>query len=251
MTVDTAPLEGELLITEDEAQQITSRIREWVKAFLVEDVKRAYEGRIWITMGYDSWAEWCDCELNGFKLPVVERREVVAELTDAGMSQRAIPDVVDVSQSTVRDDLQVSRNHSPESGWFSDEQEAADCMAMADVPDDEFEVVLAEARAQDDLSGDNVVALCRNRIGPTIGLDGKTYTKHPTPVRSRRRPLTDDTTAIAIDLRRILKRLEKLLDDDRFADNRESIGNTIRPDVAFGLDILGRLDREINLSGGA
>jgi hypothetical protein len=61
VTIDPASFGGELLIAESEAQQITSRIREWVKAFPAEDVKLAYQGRIWLAMGYDSWAEWCGC----------------------------------------------------------------------------------------------------------------------------------------------------------------------------------------------
>jgi hypothetical protein len=92
-------------LTEDEATAVTGRIRTWVKACPIEDVKRAYMGRVWLSMGYDSWAEWCDCELGGFKLPAVERQEAVAELAGAGMSQRSIADVLDISRNTVASDV--------------------------------------------------------------------------------------------------------------------------------------------------
>ncbi|MGO9032635.1 hypothetical protein [Mycobacterium sp.] len=92
-------------LTEDEATKITGRIRTWVKAFPAEDVKRAYFGRIWLPMGYDSWAEWCDCELGGFKLPIEERRAVVTGLAESGMSNRAIGAVTGVDKNTVRSDL--------------------------------------------------------------------------------------------------------------------------------------------------
>jgi hypothetical protein len=85
----------------DEATEITSRIRAWVRQSPIEDIKRAYFGRVWSAMGYDSWAEWCDCELDGFKLPAVERREVVSDLAQSGMSNRAIADVIGVGKSTV------------------------------------------------------------------------------------------------------------------------------------------------------
>jgi hypothetical protein len=88
-------------LTEDEATKITGRIRAWVKAFPAEDVKRAYFGRVWLPMGYDSWAEWCGCELGVFKLPAPERREVVTGLAEEGMSNRAIAAVVGVHSSTI------------------------------------------------------------------------------------------------------------------------------------------------------
>lgn len=52
----------------------------WVNACPIDDIKRAFFGRVWLAMGYESWSEWCDCELDGFRLPAVERREVVIEL---------------------------------------------------------------------------------------------------------------------------------------------------------------------------
>jgi hypothetical protein len=102
------------ILAEFDARQITSRIRQWVKAFPADDVKRVFFGRIWLAMGYDSWAEWCDSKLDGFKLPKVERREIVSDLHDAGMSQRATADVIGAAQSTVHEDLKAGdRNRSP------------------------------------------------------------------------------------------------------------------------------------------
>jgi hypothetical protein len=64
-------------------------------------------------MGYESWAEWCDCELDGFMLPTPERREVVEELSQAGISNRAIADVVGVSLDTVNREVKATeRNRS-------------------------------------------------------------------------------------------------------------------------------------------
>jgi hypothetical protein len=96
-----------------EAQAITGRIRAWVNALPIDDWKRAYFGRIWLAMGYDSWAEWCDCELDGFMLPAVERREVVAELSESGMSNRAIAAVVGVHHSTVIEDRRSGGGNPP------------------------------------------------------------------------------------------------------------------------------------------
>lgn len=101
-------------LPEVEAQQITARIRAWVKSYPTEDVARAYTGRIWLALGYESWQEYCDCELDGFKLPSrAERAEVVAELSETGMSGEAISDALGVSNATVSRDLSALANVRP------------------------------------------------------------------------------------------------------------------------------------------
>jgi hypothetical protein len=107
-------------LTESEAQEITGRIRTWVREFPAEDVERAYFGRIWLALGYESWDEWCDCELGGFRLrlPIDERRDVVAGLAESGMSNTSIADVIGVSEGTVRNDHKASgsQNYEPVTG---------------------------------------------------------------------------------------------------------------------------------------
>jgi hypothetical protein len=104
-------------LDETEAQAITDRIYSWVQDFPMEDMKRAYAGRIWLAMDCASWAEWCYSELNGFPLPAPKRREVVGELSDAGMSQRAIADVTGEPRRTIRRDLaQVGHSGPPVTG---------------------------------------------------------------------------------------------------------------------------------------
>jgi hypothetical protein len=107
-----AALNGEIVadLTQAQAEAVTGRIREWVKRCPVGDIKTAFFGRVWLGMGYESWTEWCDCELDGFMLPTPERREVVEELSEAGMSNRAIADVVGVSKDTVGRDLSTVSN---------------------------------------------------------------------------------------------------------------------------------------------
>jgi hypothetical protein len=86
MTIVKAAVNGEIVadLTQAQAEAVTGRIREWVKGCPVGDIKAAFFGRVWLGMGYESWAEWCDCELDGFMLPTPERREVVEELSRGG-----------------------------------------------------------------------------------------------------------------------------------------------------------------------
>ena len=104
------PIDDDL--NESEAVAVTGRIRAWVKGCPIDDVQRAYFGRVWLAMGYESWDEWCDCELDGFKLPAPERKKVVAELAEAGMSNRAIADVVGCDEGTVRNDKKATAENS-------------------------------------------------------------------------------------------------------------------------------------------
>jgi hypothetical protein len=143
VTVATA---GDL--TADEASEITGRIRAWVSDYPVADVKRAYFGRAWLAMGYESWQEWCAGELPGFKLPAVVRRDAVADLAKAGMSHRAIAEAAGVSRETVRRDV-GGTNVPPEPITGQDGKtykRKAKPVSELPVPGVEFQVAYENAR---------------------------------------------------------------------------------------------------------
>lgn len=219
-------------------------------------VEQARAGDIHVALGYPSWTAYvADVLKVEIRIGRDQRRELVSWLSGEGMSQRAIADVVGVDQKTVSNDLRSGEEFSsPEGACFGTEEEATDCLAMAALADDEFESVLADARTQDDLSRENVARLAREHSEQkrTTGLDNKSYPKQPRPQepsKPRRGPITDDASRISLELGRIVKRLNKLVDDDRFDRNIETIASRMRPDVKFGLDILGRIDQKINGQG--
>jgi predicted DNA-binding protein (UPF0251 family) len=89
-------------LTENEARELTASIyghldSAWTK------IKEAYYGRADKALGYDSWDDYCKGEFHGayLRLPRESRREVVATLTEAGLSQRVIAAAVGVSKNTV------------------------------------------------------------------------------------------------------------------------------------------------------
>lgn len=89
----------------DEARAIVGRIRQCVSVALVE-IKKAYAGRAWIALGYDSWADLCAAEFGEhIQLPRDERKAVTAELRAEGMSTRAIAAATGANHSTVVRDL--------------------------------------------------------------------------------------------------------------------------------------------------
>ncbi len=145
-----------------------------------QQIVRAFQGRAWIALGYSSWDEMCEHEFDGarIKLPREERREVVASLSDAGMSTRAIGAAIGVSDGTVRNDMK------PDAG--------AQSYAPAD-PDD----AITDAEIVEDVGPVD--------HKPITGLDGKTYPK-PEPKPSPKTP-PDRTRAAVAERRRLIREM--------------------------------------------
>jgi protein gp37 len=82
-----------------------------------DDLKVAYIGRAWIALGYEGWDAYTKAEFKKVgmvRLDPNQRREVVAELREAGMSTRAISSGLGISQSTVVNDLPTEQKYSVE-----------------------------------------------------------------------------------------------------------------------------------------
>ena len=91
------------------AQLLTRQLRDALQ-LAVDLVQRAIEGRAWLALGYESWADYCAAELPQLaelvkRAPVDERRGVVVALRDAGHSLRAIAQPLGLAPNTVRADL--------------------------------------------------------------------------------------------------------------------------------------------------
>lgn len=234
--------DGEVVLTKAQARRLTDAIK--LQLVQVWDaVVDAYKGRAWEALGYKSWDDYCTTEFptSRLRLPREERTEVVSSLRESGLSLRAIEAATGISRPTIIKDLssdQVVNSLPPE---VDIDEVDADLVDDRSIPGG----LTSTSPGQTDRVQD---ALARARKSPVIGMDGKTY-QPPKPVpaerKSRRGPLPETAGAIRRDLARINNRLEKLLADDRFDRNREVIGNMIRPEVKFGLDVLERLQMKI------
>lgn len=207
-------------LTADEAEVVTSRIRRWVNDFPVDDVVLAFRGRVWIALAYASWSEWCECELGGLRLPAPKRRMVVAELTEAGMSGEAIADALDVSNATVSRDrtltnVRVDPDHKT---LGQDGRERCLPQPKPDAPQPES-VIDAEI-------------VCRDCDGygcetcfPEEQVDQAPQRKSP------EKPITKSFDSAAYELKRAVKRVVSLSENDRFKKNKDQIADVNLSDL--------------------
>jgi hypothetical protein len=122
-----------------DARAITDKIRGSMGDLMLL-VARAWIGRVWLALGYESWADYIQGEFDRapLYLPRDERKAVVALLRGQGMSQRPIADAVGVSQKTVDRDLdELSHDDSvvlPDKVIGLDNKERPAHPAKPDVP---------------------------------------------------------------------------------------------------------------------
>lgn len=91
--------------TAEEARELTDQIRHHFDA-AAPLIASAYQGRIWIALGYGDWQEYLVGEFGGpLRLGRDERQATVLELRQEGLSTRAIGDALGVSPQTVSNDL--------------------------------------------------------------------------------------------------------------------------------------------------
>lgn len=95
--------------TADEARELTDRIRHHFDS-AAPLIAEAYQGRIWLALGYNDWHEYLVGEFGGpLRLGRDERKAAVLELRQEGLSTRAIGGALGVSDQTVRADLDEVR----------------------------------------------------------------------------------------------------------------------------------------------
>lgn len=146
--------------TEAEARELTEELKGDYGSLQVK-ISTAWQGRIWLALGYESWQDYLDEEFRDVSLrpPKDLEDQVIGELRAAGMSVRGIAAATDISKSTI--DRRVADagvpNGTPES------------TARAGEPDG---TPAAPA--------------------PVIGLDGKSYQpQRPTPPADRSEDIVD------------------------------------------------------------
>lgn len=211
-----------------DAERLTERIR--YMAMSVRDgveklqqlVSEAQQGQAHVALGYASWTAYIAEVMGDEPLQLrnrEERREVVSWLAGQGMSTRAIAPVIGVDQKTVSNDLRAPREE----------------VSSPPTP--------AEPTFDPTPSWDPTPS-----TGQITGMDGKTYTR-PEPKEApapRRRPLTDQFFDAAYDLRKNIERIERLIEDDRFPQNREQVALKHQSDLSRASTALSKVIDALN-----
>lgn len=102
-------------LTPAEARALTDEIRQTLRVGH-DLIARAWVGRAWEALGYDTWDAYCAGEFSEARMVRLgreQRQEIVAELRDAGMSTRAIGQALGVSHTKVQQDLAAGGNNLP------------------------------------------------------------------------------------------------------------------------------------------
>ena len=225
----------------DHARQLTDRIKGAVEATW-QLIVEAYQSRAWAALGYASWDDYCTREFGSsrLKLPREERTDYVASLRDSGMSLRAIESATGVSRPTIIKDTR-SRDQVVNSLPPAPVDDSPDVdLSTVDMETGEIHEPADEVSTAEPTPAPKPV---------TTGIDGKEYSRpapKAEPDRRRRAPLTDAFFKAAYDLRKNVERLERLVEDDRFTQNREQVALRHENDLTRTAEALTGVLRAIN-----
>lgn len=213
-------------MSRESAERLTERIRMVATTFMETRDKlstlihEAQEGRAHEALGFRSWTEYIAAvcsETPLMRLSRDERRVIVSDLAEQGMSTRAIAPVVGANQATVVRDLGArDANASPAE---APAEPSFDPTPSWDPVDTETGEIHTEPRS-------------------ITGMDGKTYTRpepkeETEPIRPRRRPIGDAARDAGWEVRKATERIEKLLADDRYPQNKEQVTTHLRGHLLY------------------
>ncbi|GAS92641.1 helix-turn-helix domain-containing protein [Mycolicibacterium brisbanense] len=255
LTVEFEDCDDRPDLTADEAEAVTGRIRQWVNDFPIADVVLAFRGRVWVALAYSSWAEWCECELGGLKLPAPKRRAVVAKLADAGMSGRAIADTLGVNQSTVARDQATDANASVDPNRKTLGQDGRERRQPQPKPDApqldsviDAEIVCRDCDgfgcetcvpADDSAATDEQIAEMAELSDEQFeSATAPNSESRPAAQSPRRRPLPDAFGSASYELRKSVERVVRLTGDDRMKKNKDQIVGANLSDLIRARDAL-------------
>jgi hypothetical protein len=215
------------LYSKGEAQRLTDDIKSAAVAArrgldrLASLVEEASKGNVWQILGYASWTAYLSATLGEMplRLDKAERQEVVAMLSEQGLSTRAIAPIVGVSHMTVSNDLAPSGVQT-----FTPDPDVETALAVI-----EDDIVVAEMVYE------------TSAPRPVVGMDGKTYTQPATPRQAPRSPLIDEARSAGFQLRKAIERIERIKSDDRFTRNKVEILAALQPHLDFANETISGL----------
>ncbi|MFJ9365425.1 hypothetical protein ACIRRA_13535 [Nocardia sp. NPDC101769] len=198
-----------MTLTIETAQELTERIKAGVEV-VWGLVTQAYLDRVWKTLGYSSWDEYCTKEFGScrLQLPREERQEIVASMRELGMSTRAIAAATGLSVGTVHNEATGVQNRTPDS------------------------VVGYDGKAY------RSKPVEREPVASLDGGSSEDPADKATPPARRRRPIVEAFDAVRYDLLKRAESLARLAADDRFDRNAEQLAHRYRFDLIQARDAI-------------
>ena len=232
---------GEVItaMTETEARDITRRINSDLDGIashyesVMPLIREALTRQAWAALGYNGPSDYIAAEFDGSMrgLPREVRQVVVAELSAAGMSTRAIAPVVGVDQATVtRDRARGDASASPEQSCSPEPFPEAE----TENPLDGWSTSATEALTKTTVT----TKTATEPITPVVGIDGRRYPQRPKTAEPRRSPLADSARTAGNDIRKSAERIQRVIGDDRFTANKEQVAAHLRGHLLFAIDAL-------------
>ena len=205
-------------------------------------MRDALARRAHLALGYDSPTAYMRDRFEGalVNLSAAMRREIVHELSDAGMSTRAIAPIVGVSHTAVRKDIDAAGGNKfpPDSAApdFGNVRDMTDEEAD-NLPDDSLNIDLATGEVIEPTVTEHTIT---EKTKTITGLDGKTYTAPTTP-KQKRRSIVEDAYTANRELFRAIERIRDIRRDDRYTRNKADIRAALQPSVDLANEILADL----------
>lgn len=204
------------MMNEREARVITEQIRisahnyTEARTKLMERVQEAKDGNAHLVLGYASWTAYLSEVLGEepMRLARDERQDMVRMLANEGMSSRAIAPIVGASPAQVKRDVRGGSFEPP---------------APENVDTSTGEI--------------------HDEPKPVTGMDGKEYKRPepkpgPGPSEPKRPPLPEQIFNAIYDLGKVIDRLERLTNDDRFSRAKEQVALKHESDLKRHQDAL-------------
>ena len=222
-------------------------------------IREALEEGDHATLGYRSPGDYLRDRFGKAlsRMPIVVRREFVGELTDAGLSTRAIAAVTGTSHMTAQRDQQAGVTPVPPAPTVNTEADEVPGDYLPDDATGEEVTTSTEAQANTGsatLAAEDVEEAPGEEVEPApsapsrpdvTGIDGKTYKQREQP-KPRRNPLTDQARDAGWDLRKSVERLERIAADDRFNPNKEAMASHLRGHLTNAIEVCQDLLDRIN-----
>lgn len=186
--------------TPDEARSLTDEIRgaaERVWSLLVE----AHDRRAWAALGYSSWRDYAMAEFGmsqSHAYRLLDQGRVVSAIEEATGSPMG-----ELSERSARD---IKPRLQAVTDTIKDRIAEE---AVAEAPERVKEIVrevIAETRAEPN-------------------------------TRTRRTPLADEARTAGWELRKAVERIERIVGDDRFADNKEAVAAHLRDHLSYSIEV--------------